>query len=248
MIVGVRLDGEPILYFETEKELGIGEMVVVEYGGIRLGKIVEKPSGEVKKVLKRFIRRATPQEIEAWEKLSEANNKALEEARKLAPDLKILKASFSLDRKTLTLYFIPRVKADVKKIKEKLKKHFGVRVEMKQLGVRDGARLVGGIGMCGRETCCSTFLSHFESITLKMAKEQNLPLNPEKISGICGRLLCCLSFDHPFYLSLGKIPKVGSKVKTELGEGKVIEVSPIKGEMTVEIEGRRVKLPFSSVV
>lgn len=249
-IIGVRIGkAQPVLYFDAgDEEVEVGDRVVVETErGLMLGRVVIAPSQVLMSETeppKKIVRKATEEDIKAWEEIEKTEKETLLKARELAKNtpIKIIKAQYSLDKKLLTLYFIAEKRVDLRKLLKKMREHFGTKVEMKQVGVRDGAKLVGGMGICGRELCCSLYLDHFESITLKMAKEQNLPLNPEKISGVCGRLLCCLEFDHPLYREMKeKMPKKGSKVMTPYGEGKVVEVFPLTGKIKVETEDGAVR-------
>lgn len=126
---------------------------------------------------------------------------------------------------------------DFRDLVKDLVRRFRTRIEMRQIGVRHQAKMVGGLGPCGRSLCCSTFLENFDPVTIKMAKEQNISLNPGKISGMCGRLMCCLAYEHRFYEQMRKnLPKVGKKVKTTRGQGKVIRVNALKETVAVMLE------------
>ncbi|MBF0493953.1 MAG: stage 0 sporulation protein, partial [Candidatus Omnitrophica bacterium] len=149
--------------------------------------------------------------------------------------MKLVDAEYSFDRSKIIFYFTSDNRVDFRDLVKDLASIFRVRIELKQIGVRDEARMVGGCGPCGRRLCCEAFLKDFNPVTIKMAKVQNLPLNPTKISGICGRLMCCLEYEHECYRDLSKgLPKVGKEYKTDKGKGKVIAVNPLKRLITVD--------------
>ncbi|MDP8259399.1 MAG: stage 0 sporulation family protein [Candidatus Gygaella obscura] len=152
-------------------------------------------------------------------------------------DMKLVDAEYTFDRSKIIFYFTADGRVDFRNLLKDLAKIFKTRIELRQIGVRDEAKLFGGIGVCGRKLCCTTFLKDFDPVTIKMAKEQGLPLNPPKISGICGRLMCCLSYEHKCYKELlKKMPREGEKINTANGKGKVIAVSPLKQSVMVELE------------
>ena len=137
----------------------------------------------------------------------------------------------------MLFYFTAEGRVDFRDLVKDLANEFKTRIELKQIGVRDEAKILGGLGPCGRALCCVTHLKDFEPVTIKMAKEQNLPLNPTKISGLCGRLMCCLGYEYKTYKDLMKgIPAQGDTVKTEKGAGKVVAVNAIKRSVSVELE------------
>jgi cell fate regulator YaaT (PSP1 superfamily) len=160
--------------------------------------------------------------------------------------MKLIDAEFTFDRSKIMFYFTAEGRIDFRDLVKDLANVFKTRIELKQIGVRDEAKMLGGFGPCGRVLCCATFLKDFEPVTIKMAKEQNLPLNPTKISGLCGRLMCCLSYEHKTYKELMKgAPKEGDTIKTEKGSGKVIGINAIKRCSTVELEdGSLIEVPY----
>ena len=220
-----------------------GDYVIVEADrGLEYGHVILEPEmvleKDVEKPLRKIIRKTNP-----WD------HKQIEKNKKKAKDLmgachkkisqhklhmKLVQAEYSFDRSKIIFYFTSESRVDFRHLVKDLANTFRARIELKQIGVRDEARILGGFGPCGRELCCARFLNDFESVTIKMAKTQNLSLNPTKISGLCGRLMCCLSYEHDTYLSLSKgMPKVGQEIKTDKGKGRVISVNPLKRMVTI---------------
>jgi len=157
------------------------------------------------------------------------------EAHKL--DMKLVDVEYSFDRTKIIFYFTTEGRVDFRNLLKDLAKAFRTRIELKQIGVRDEAKLFGGVGSCGKKLCCATFLKDFDPVTIRMAKEQGLPLNPPKISGACGRLMCCLGFEYKMYKELLKgLPREGDKINTSKGAGKILSVNALKRAATVELE------------
>lgn len=190
---GVQLKRGDFAIIETEK----GEDLAIVVFPDR--EIVPAEGQEFKKI----IRKATDQDIENLKKNRKEEPKALEECKKLVEqnglDMKLLKAEYTLDRTRITFYFTADGRVDFRQLVRDLARIFKTRIEMRQVGVRDATKILGGFGICGREFCCSTFLRNFDNISIKMAKDQNLLLNPGKISGVCGRLMCCLMYEKDGY-------------------------------------------------
>jgi len=161
--------------------------------------------------------------------------------------MKLVDAEYSFDRSKIIFYFTSENRVDFRELVKNLASIFRVRIELRQVGVRDEARMLGGCGPCGRKLCCITFLKDFDPVTIKMAKVQNLPLNPSKISGLCGRLMCCLGYEYDSYREcLKNLPKVGKEFKTDQGKGKVIAVNPLKMTVTVDLgEGKKVEVKLA---
>lgn len=152
--------------------------------------------------------------------------------------MKPIRAEFSFDAKRLAFYYSAEDRIDFRDLVKDLAKHFGVRIDLRQVGARDEARLIGGVGKCGRSLCCSSWLQTYPSVTVKQAKEQDLPLNPTKISGVCGRLLCCLSYENEQYTEMKRaLPRLGQFVPTPQGVGKIIGLQTLKGRVVTFIEG-----------
>jgi len=223
-----------------------GSFVIVEHDrGTDYGQIVSphepKLSGASKETVKKIVRPCSDADIR---QIEENKNRAKEafascskkiEEHKL--DMKLVAAEYSFDRTKIIFYFTASGRVDFRELVKDLAKIFKARIELRQIGVRDEARLFGGIGSCGRELCCTRFLKDFEPVTIKMAKEEGLPLNPPKISGLCGRLMCCLSYEYETYKMLSKgLPREGEKITTAQGKGKVISINVFKRKATVELE------------
>jgi cell fate regulator YaaT (PSP1 superfamily) len=167
----------------------------------------------------------------------EAKAFCLEQIRKRGLPMKLVGAEYLFDRTKIMFYFTAENRVDFRELVKDLVQRFKTRIELRQIGVRNEARICGGIGICGRELCCVKFLQNLDTVSVKMAKEQNMLLNPEKISGLCGRLMCCLSFEYDAYICMKKVvPKVGKTLETPSGKGEVVRNSLIKGTVTVRLE------------
>jgi cell fate regulator YaaT (PSP1 superfamily) len=153
------------------------------------------------------------------------------------------------DGSKILVFFTADGRVDFRELVKDLVRKFRTRIEMRQIGVRHQAKMVGGLGTCGRPLCCASFLNNFGTVTIKMAKEQNLSLNPGKISGMCGRLMCCLTFEHQYYEKIKKdLPKMGKRVKTKFGEGKVIRQNILKETLTVALDsGEEKEITFGDL-
>lgn len=234
-----------------------GAYVVIEADrGLDYGQVLSEEEllldeKKLKESLRKIIRIADSADIN---KLKENRNKIKEVMKtcntKIAQhklNMKLVEGEFSFDRSKIIFYFTAEERIDFRELVKDLAKMFKARIELKQVGVRDEAKILGGFGPCGRELCCRIFLSDFEPVSIKQAKDQNLPLNPAKISGLCGRLMCCLSYEHAAYKKLSKgLPHVGQKIKTAGGQGKVIDINFLKRIATVELEdGRQVKMDYN---
>jgi cell fate regulator YaaT (PSP1 superfamily) len=188
--------------------------------------------------------------LEQDKKILVVNQKEAQDAMKLCQRkikdynlaMKLVDTEYSFDKKKLIFYFISDKRVDFRELVKELAKVFKVRIEMRQIGARDEAKLFGGFGPCGQQLCCCRFLKNFEPVTMKMAKIQKLPLGSGKISGICGRLMCCLSYEHKIYKSLSKnLPKEGQRITTKQGKGKVISVNVLKRIVYLEVEDNRIE-------
>ena len=156
----------------------------------------------------------------------------------------------SFDSSKLTFFFTAEGRVDFRQLVKKLINQFGVRIEMRQVGIRNQAKMSGGVGRCGRQICCSLFMNTFEPVSIRMAKDQNLSLNPTKISGLCGRLMCCLTYEYETYKKLKKkFPKIGKIVNTAMGRGKVIRHNVIQNRLTIHMdEGQDVELLLDDII
>lgn len=236
--VGVRFkEAGKIYYFDAaDAELDVGSYVVVETShGLEIGRVVVAPdqvlASEIKDSLKPILRVATQEDLEQRQRLKDQAALDLREAKQHVArsgiDLQIISGDYDLEGSQITFYFTAaKERVDFRNIVRELSTQFGTRVQMLQVGERDRAKLLDGYDVCGQRLCCSSWQTAFPSVSIKMAKEQDLPLNPQKISGVCGRLYCCLTFEYEGYRELrGQMPKVGSMVSTPAGEAKVNSVN-----------------------
>jgi len=259
-VVGVRFKRTGRVYYfdPSDIELKVGDRVVVETArGLELGEVVIAPSkvpaGELNKPLKSVVRQAKAEDIERADKLKQKEGEAIAECAKLVEQLKLpmklISAEYNLDASHLTIFFSAEGRVDFRELVRELSRRLKVRVEMRQVGPRDEAKLLGGFGRCGLPLCCASFLSEFNPVSIKMAKEQNLPLNPMKISGLCGRLLCCLGYEFEQYRSVKeKMPKEGQRISTAMGMAKVVGGNLFKGTVLVEMEsGARVEISLDEI-
>ncbi|MFC2022392.1 stage 0 sporulation family protein [Chloroflexota bacterium] len=259
-IVGVRFKKAGKMYYfgPAGIDLEVNDYVVVETTrGLELGQVVISPkqvlASEVEKPLKTVVRKAEPEDIEHAQELEAKEREALTECSKLIAKLnlpmKLLSAEYNLDGSRLTFHFGAAERVDFRELVRELANRLKVRVDLRQMGPRDEAKLIGGCGRCGRPLCCMSFLSEFAPVSIRMAKEQGLPLNPMKISGCCGRLMCCLVYENEqYHVMKGKLPKEGKQVSTAMGVAKVIGGNPLKETVLVELEsGVTVELPLSEI-
>ncbi len=246
-IVGVRFKTAGKIYYFDPKGLDIqyDDYVIVETTrGIEIGKVViEKRQVEEDDVvlpLKSVIRVATPHDLETVEQ----NRQEAKEASQICGEkivehelpMKLIDAEYTFDRNKIIFYFTADGRVDFRELVKDLAAIFRTRIELRQIGVRDEAKMLGGIGPCGRMLCCSTFLGDFEPVSIKMAKDQNLSLNPTKISGLCGRLMCCLKYENDQYEEAKReLPDIGHVIKTPNGEGKVIGLNMLERLIQVEL-------------
>ena len=255
-VAGVRFrNAGKIFYFHTAgMRLEPGEYVVVEtMRGPEIAKVVIAPDQVVvnelgREDLKPILRLATEANLRKADALRRKAEGLLPEARRLGEELRfpahIDNAEFTLDGRRLTLSFTSEERLDYRDFVRRASQRFQTHVEMRQIGARDRAKLAGGYGVCGRELCCSSWLTTFPSISIRMAKEQELPLNPQKISGLCGRLLCCLSYEEDGYKEMRKsLPKIGQRCSTPTGEGRVIDLNILRRQVTLLVEGQRMEVP-----
>ena len=239
MIIGVRFrEAGKIYYFDPAGiECSAGEDVIVKTArGSEIGRVVVPnklvKSADIVLPLRELERKATKQDIERHERNIELEKEAykicLKKIQDHGLDMKLIDAKYTFDNSKLLFNFTAEKRVDFRELVKDLAFVFRTRIELRQIGIRDEAKLMGGLGVCGRPFCCSTFLSDFAQVSIKMAKEQNLSLNSSKISGTCGRLMCCLRFEHETYEEeLKRMPPVDSKVRTPDGTGVVSEISPL---------------------
>ncbi len=254
-VAGVRFrNAGKIFYFHTAgMRLEAGEFVVVETTrGPEVAKVVIAPGQVVvnelnMSELKPILRLASEADIRKADDLRKRAEELLPEARRLGEEAqfpaRIDTAEFTLDGRRLTFSYAAEDRVDYREFVRRASDQFKVRVDVRQMGARDRAKMAGGYGICGRELCCANWLTTFPSISIRMAKEQELPLNPQKISGLCGRLLCCLSYEEEGYKEMRKsLPKIGQRCSTPTGEGKVIGLNIIRRQVTLYVEGQRIEV------
>ncbi|MBO7520161.1 MAG: stage 0 sporulation family protein, partial [Clostridia bacterium] len=232
-------------YFDPcDLQLKTGEKVIVESaGGLSFGTVSrgvhEVEDEKVVKELKKVLRTATEKDYKQLEENAEKEKKAFGVCeRKISEhnlEMKLIRVEYSFDCSKITFFFTAEGRVDFRELVKDLVAHFHARIELHQVGVRDEARMLGGLGICGRPYCCKQFLNDFEPVSIKMAKEQSLSLNPTKISGSCGRLMCCLKYEQNAYEDLMKItPPVGATVKQNGELGTVVDANLITGNLIVK--------------
>ncbi len=235
-------------YFDTANiDVKNGDKVVVETArGVELGFVVSNKmtigNEDLVSPLKPIVRIARHDDIKRYEENVAKEVHVLKKTDDLVKmnklEMKLLNCEYTLDRSKLIIYFNAEGRVDFRDLVKDLANEFHVRIELRQVGTRDGAKVLGGIGPCGRQTCCTKFLNEFQPVSIKMAKNQNLSLNPNNISGICGKLLCCINFEDEHYKELRKMmPKMDSFVLTPEGKGKVVQINYILQQVTVDIKG-----------
>ncbi|WP_066634231.1 PSP1 domain-containing protein [Desulfolucanica intricata] len=251
-VVGVRFKkAGKIYYFKPDDiELAEGDSVIVETArGIEFGQVVLGPADineeEIVQPLKKVIRKAGEDDFKQAEINKEKEKKAFEIAQEKIIDhdlpMKLIKVEQTFDGNKIIFYFTADGRIDFRDLVKDLAAVFRTRIELRQIGVRDEAKMIGGLGCCGRELCCCSWLADFASVSIRMAKDQNLSLNPTKISGICGRLMCCLKYENDCYEQAKEdFPEMGSRVITEDGEGKVVGRNIFKRTVSVELKESKI--------
>ena len=248
-VVGVRFrTAGKIYYFDPKDlELPLGSHVIVETArGVEYGTVMVPPKGvtddEVVQPLKPVLRASTPEDDKTEQKNREKERQAYktcqEKIQKHKLNMKLVEAEYTFDNNKLLFYFTADGRIDFRELVKDLASVFRTRIELRQIGVRDETKILGGVGICGRELCCHTFLSEFAPVSIKMAKEQNLSLNPTKISGVCGRLMCCLKNEADTYEYLNsRLPGVGDRVTTsDRLKGEVQSVNVLRQTVKVVVE------------
>lgn len=254
-VVGVKFkrQGKTYTFESAELALNPGDKVIVETdNGLTIAavstRIRQAQADQLPANLKKIVRRVTPHDL----KMNEENRKTEKDAFSFCVEciarraliMKLVEVECLFDRSKIIFYFTAENRVDFRELVKDLVQRFKTRIELRQIGVRNETRMCGGLGICGRELCCSTFLQNLDTVSVKMAKEQNMLLNPEKISGLCGRLMCCLAFEYECYSDLKKhMPKAGKMTDTPHGRGKVVRQNILKGTITVHLEdGREVEI------
>ena len=247
-IVGVRFKKPGKIYFFDPQNLKINnkDYVIVETAqGEEYGEVVisnrTMPDEKIVKPLKRVIRIATYKDKKHYEenkkKEKEAFDICIKKIKEHKLDMTLTDVEFKFDNSKVLFYFTAEGRIDFRDLVKDLAAIFKTRIELRQIGVRDEVKRIGGNGICGRELCCCSFLGNFETVSIKMAKEQNMSLNPSKISGNCGRLMCCLKYEQDVYEEkINRLPKIGAIVKTEDGEGIVEGVETLKERVRIKLQ------------
>lgn len=243
-IVGVKQDisGKIFYYLPPNSSYNIGDKVVFLDNDLELlGTIIfkDKDIGEDDKNIPKIVRIATEHDLKKAEELKEKAKQAIaltrKKAKELKLDMKIISAEYVLDASKIIISFTAEDRVDFRDLLKELATNLKTRIELKQIGQRDEVKLVGGLGPCGEICCCTRFLKDFEHVTVKMAKNQGLSLSPTKISGLCGRLMCCLGYENPYYEEvLSRMPKVNSMVITPDGKGQVIYNDILREQVSVK--------------
>ena len=273
-IVGVRFKkaGKIYYFLPGEETLTIDDGVIVETArGVEYGTVVIGPKEVAKDSLvmpvKEVMRKAIPKDLQQLEKNEEREEKAfaicLEKIAKRKLPMKLINVEYTFDMNKIVFFFTADGRIDFRELVKDLATVFRTRIELRQVGVRDEAKVLNGIGACGRPLCCSNFLGDFSPVSIRMAKDQNLSLNPTKISGVCGRLMCCLNYEDDLYKKGGDLyvkkdrtpsprdvepPGIGKEVVTDEGIGKVLKVNYHKHTVKVQLEaGRTIDLKWSDV-
>ncbi len=260
MIVGIRFrPAGRVYYFDPAgKELSTGNFVIVETArGIEAGRVVIAPkqvaASEITETLKPILRLATEDDLRQLLAFKSKEKNALTrcaqrvEFHKLP--MKLVEAEYTYDGSRLTFYFTSEERVDFRALVRDLAAQFRTRIELRQIGARDQAKMLGGVGPCGKTLCCSSWLTEFGVVSIKMAKEQGLPLNPAKISGVCGRLMCCLAYENDQYLEARQgMPALGAFVNSPSGLGKVVGVNVLKRTVEVMLEsGATIQVPVNEL-
>ncbi len=260
LIIGIIFnENDNIHYYDPGNiSIAMGDKVVCHVdNAVEIGEVVsssvEIGKNEIITPLNKIIRKATYYDLS----VEEINRKKEEEGFKKFEELaaghdlvmKLINVHVMFDKSKMVFYFTSDKRVDFREMVKELASYFKIRIELRQIGVRDEAKIIGGLGPCGLNLCCKSFLTDFESISIKMAKDQNLPLNPLKISGICGRLMCCLKYEYEEYKEfIKKAPERGTKVKCRHGSGSIFNYEPLKELVIVELANEnKVSVPLSEI-
>lgn len=249
VVVGVRFKKAGKIYYFDPDDIDIkreDDVIVETARGIEFGTVVVGPKTiaeeDIATPLKKVMRLADSEDIKIQSenkiKEEQAFNICLQKIEKHKLDMKLIEVEYTFDNNKVIFFFTSDGRVDFRELVKDLAAIFKTRIELRQIGVRDEAKMIGGLGPCGRTLCCGTFLGEFEPVSIKMAKEQDLSLNPTKISGICGRLMCCLKYEHETYEEiLDRLPEIGVKVKTPRGIGIVVSTVTLLEIAKVRVKG-----------
>jgi cell fate regulator YaaT (PSP1 superfamily) len=260
-VIGIRFRTSPKVYYfgpGDHTDLETGDYVIVSTArGQEAGKVAfplrEVPDEDIRGKLKQILRPATDVDLTQMERYQQRENDDLQVCRERVAasglPMKVVRAEHNFDGTHLTFYFTAEKRVDFRTLVKDLAHEFKTRIELRQIGVRDEVRLVGGCGLCGRQHCCSSWLCEFQPISIRMAKQQNLPLSPMEISGVCGRLLCCLAYENDYYGEVKRrLPRAGKTVQTSQGPGKIINVNVLKETLTIRLASNQtVVIPASEI-
>lgn len=257
-IVGIRFRPAGRIYYFDPQGIAYttGQYVIVEtVRGVEAGRVViapkKLPASELSDPLKPVLRLATEDELRTMLSFKAKEKEALVQCARHVEQhklpMKLVEAEYTFDGSRLTFYFTADERVDFRALVRDLAATFRTRIELRQIGARDQAKLQGGVGICGKTLCCSSWITDFGVVSIKMAKEQDLPLNPAKISGVCGRLLCCLSYENENYIQAKQtMPQVGTVLDTPSGPGKVVSVNVPKSSVEVMLEsGVTIQVPVN---
>lgn len=249
-----------IYYFKINNRIRLkkGDVCLVKTAiGLDLGTVVIPykyiKTDEIDTPLKSVLRKANDEDFKKLEIIKreeiDALNICKEKIKKFNLPMKLVYVKYLFDKSRIIFYFVSTQRIDFRELVKDLARVFKTKIELRQIGVRDGTKLIGGIGICGREVCCASFIKKFTPIHINMAKMQKIALNQSKVSGLCGRLMCCLSYESEFYKEcLKKYPRLKDNIETEKGTGKVIEINVLKKYVVAELETdgdikKRIKIP-----
>ena len=249
-----------IYYFKIDNKIILkkGDICLVKTAiGLDLGKVVIPykyiKNSEIDTPLKNVIRKANKEDFKKLEIIKQDEIDALnickEKIKKFKLPMKLVYVKYLFDKSRLIFYFVSTQRIDFRELVKDLAQVFKTKIELRQIGVRDGTKLIGGMGICGREVCCASFIQKFTPIHINMAKIQKIALNQSKVSGLCGRLMCCLSYESEFYKEiLKKYPRLRDDIEIEKGKGKIIEINVLKKYIVAELETdggikKRIKIP-----
>jgi cell fate regulator YaaT (PSP1 superfamily) len=248
-VVGVKFrNSAKVYYFSPGEVEGLqeGDFVIVDtVRGQAAGEVAfsprDIPQESIPNRLKSIVRQATALDLTQMERYRQREKQALYHCREKVMEhglaMKVMRAEYNFDGTHLTFYFTAEKRVDFRALVKDLARTFKARIELHQIGVRDEVKLMGGYGLCGRPHCCSAWMTEFRPISIRMAKTQDLPLSPMEISGVCGRLLCCLAYENDSYIEAKKhMPRVGSTIQTPRGSGKVVTLNVPKQSVTVRLE------------
>ncbi|HOW35132.1 MAG TPA: regulatory iron-sulfur-containing complex subunit RicT [Candidatus Omnitrophota bacterium] len=246
----------PVAFFNSgELKCNRGDIVILEVDrGVEYGEVLSDAhfvcKAKVESVGGNVIRLATAEDLKRIEdnkkKAREAIATAVKKIAESKLDMQIVKCEYSFDGAKVIFFFTAEGRVDFRELVKDLARIFKVRIELKQIGVRDKSKVVGGFGICGRDLCCASYMKSFHPLTIKMSKEQGLPLNPSKISGTCGRIKCCMAYEYAVYREYSRdMPRLGEKINTPDGKGKVVDLNILRRCATVDLgDGKFIKMTY----